>query len=53
MKFLKNFMNHESPRLSGAKEPVVLGVEGGAVSVIGGNGGTGAMVVRLFIGGFR
>lgn len=52
-KFLENFMNHESPRLSGVKEPVGLGVKEGVISVIGENGSMGTMVVRLFVGGFR
>lgn len=52
MKFLQNFVNHESPRLLVVRGPGGLGVKRGAVSVIGGNGVMGTMVVLLFTGGF-
>lgn len=50
--FLQNFVNSESPRRSGVGGTGGLEVKGGAISVIGGNGGVGTMVVLLFIGGF-
>ena len=53
LKSLQNFMNHMSPRLSGVKGPGGLGVRGGAISVLGGDGSMGALVVALLISDFH